>query len=116
MRVNRMTMHNFRGIEEMKLDFPKARTSVLVGINGAGKSSVLDCMAILLSRLIGRIRASTGTGRAFSEQDIRNDALETRNSIEVALRGQTVGWTVTRARRSLGKKQAITILTNLEAL
>src|SRR5437867_13299032 len=112
MRVNRMTMHNFRGIEEMKLDFPKARTSVLVGINGAGKSSVLDCMAILLSRLVGRIRTSAGTGRFFSEQDIRNEAVETRNSIEVILRKQPIGWMVTRARQGR-KKQAI---TNLEEL
>ena len=94
MRVKIMTMRNFRGIEEMKLDFPEAQTSVLVGINGAGKSSVLDCIAILLSRLIGHIRTSTGAGRVFSEQDIRNEALETRNSIEVAFRGRAIGWSV----------------------
>src|SRR2546425_5901143 len=108
MRVKKMTMRNFRGIEEMKLDFPEARASVLVGINGAGKSSVLDCMAILLSRLIGRIRTSTGTGRFFAEQDIRNEAPETRNSIEVAWRGQTICWDGTRARRSLWKKPGLT--------
>ena len=109
-------MRNFRGIEEMKLDFPEARTSVLVGINGAGKSSILDCMAILLSRLIGRIRTSTGTGRFFAEQDIRNETLETRNAIEVAFRGRTIGWSVRRARRGVRKKQGITNLDELNGV
>ncbi len=112
MRVKKITLRDFRGIENMEMVFPEARTSLLVGINGAGKSSILDCMAILLSRLIGRIRTSTGTGRFFAEQDIRNNAPETRNSIEVALQGKKMGWTVTRARHG-AKKQAI---TNLEEL
>lgn len=112
MRVKKLTLRDFRGIEEMKLVFPAAPTSVLVGINGAGKSSILDCMAIMLSRLIRRIRTSIGTGRFFAEQDIRNNALETRNSIEVALQGRDIGWTVTRVRHGM-KKQAI---TNLEEL
>lgn len=113
MRVKMMTMRDFRGIEEMKLDFPEARTSVLVGINGAGKSSILDCMAILLSRLIGRIRTSSGTGRFFAEQDIRNGALETRNSIEVSLRDRVLSWRVTR-RRQGSRTQSITNLDDLK--
>jgi predicted ATP-binding protein involved in virulence len=113
MRIKKMTMENFRGIEEMTLNFPEARTSVLVGINGAGKSSILDCMAILLSRLIGRIRTSTGTGRFFAEQDIRNGALETHNSIEVSLRDQPLRWRVTR-RRHGSREQSITHLDELK--
>lgn len=113
MRVKTMTMQDFRGIEKMTLNFPEARTSVLVGINGAGKSSILDCMAILLSRLIGRIQTSTGTGRFFSEQDIRNEATETHNSIEVSLRNQPLSWRVTRRRHGT-REQSITHLDELK--
>ena len=113
MRANTMTLRNFRGIEDMTLVFPEARTSVLVGINGAGKSSVLDCMAVMLSRLIGRIRSSAGTGRYFAIQDVRNGAEETSNSIEVTVEGTMIGWTVTKARHGT-KKQVISNLDGLK--
>ena len=114
MRVKRLAMHNFRGIEKMVLDFPSAPTAVLVGINGAGKSSILDCMAVLLSRLIGRIRTSAGTGRFFAEQDILNRADETRNSITVTLSNQTKEWQVTKTRRGRKPQQHITNLDGLK--
>jgi predicted ATP-binding protein involved in virulence len=113
MRVKTLSIRNFRGIERIELTFPAAPTSVLVGINGAGKSSILDCMAIMLSRLIGRIRTSSGTGRFFTEQDIRHDAAETRNSISVDVQGRTIRWTVTRARQGR-KKQTITNIDELK--
>ena len=112
MRVNSIALENFRGIEKLSLTFPEAPTTVIVGVNGAGKSSILDCIAIMLSRLIGRIRASTGTGRLFSEGDIRNGASETRNSIEVTMGSTPIAWSVTRTRH--GKKQQS--ITNLKDL
>lgn len=113
MRVNSIALENFRGIEKLSLTFPEAPTTVIVGVNGAGKSSILDCIAIMLSRLIGRIRASTGTGRFFSEGDIRNGASETRNSIEVMMGSTPIAWSMTRTRH--GKKpQSITNLEDLK--
>jgi predicted ATP-binding protein involved in virulence len=45
-------MENFRGFAEIEIDFSRAgNLAVLVGRNGAGKSSVLDCVAMFLSRL-----------------------------------------------------------------
>ncbi len=114
MRVEKLMMRNFRGIEKMYLHFPATRTAVLVGINGAGKSSILDCMAILLSRLIGRIRTSTGTGRFFAEQDILNRADETRNSITVTLSNQTKEWQVAKTRHGRKPQQHITNLDGLK--
>ncbi|MDO9579016.1 MAG: AAA family ATPase, partial [Bacteroidales bacterium] len=113
MRINSIELRNFRGIEKLSLKFPDTKTSVIVGINGAGKSSLLDCMAIMLSRLIGRIRASTETGRFFSEYDIRNGTAETRNSIEITLGSQILEWSVSKTGH--GKKaQSITNLENLK--
>lgn len=113
MRINSATLKNFRGIEELSLGFPATNTSVIVGINGAGKSSILDCIAIMLSRLIGRIRTSTGTGRFFGEGDIRNEAAETQNSIEVTLGSTPIAWSVTKTRQGK-KQQSITNLENLK--
>lgn len=100
MKIHEVHIAGFRGISELSLDFPE-RINVLAGINGAGKSAVLDCIAILLSRLIGRIRSSTGTGRFFSPSDINNDVSvhETRNSIVIHFQGETVKWTVRKGRK-----------------
>ncbi len=113
MRIKSIELRDFRGIREMTLVFPEERTSVLVGVNGVGKSSVLDCVAIMLSRLIGRIRTSTGTGRYFTEEDINNKAIETSNTIEVMLSGERISWTVTKTRHGR-KQQSITHLEDLK--
>jgi predicted ATP-binding protein involved in virulence len=49
MRVKYLRIKNFRGISELALNFDKTEPTILIGINGAGKSSVLDCISILLS-------------------------------------------------------------------
>ena len=106
MKIHNVHIAGFRGISELSLDFSD-RINVLAGINGAGKSAVLDCIAILLSRLIGRIRSSTGTGRFFSQSDINNDVdvHETRNSISIHFQGETVEWTVIKDRKGYRKQR-----------
>ena len=111
MRIQTIDIAGFRGIPKLSLDFSE-QINVLAGINGAGKSAVLDCTAIMLSRLIGRIRSSTGTGRFFSESDINNDVHETQNSISIIFRGETVRWRVTKGRKGR-RRQRITGLEQL---
>jgi predicted ATP-binding protein involved in virulence len=55
MKVKRLKMNSFRGISDLTLEFPTDEPTILIGINGVGKSSILDCLAILLSQLMGRI-------------------------------------------------------------
>ena len=49
-------MTSFRGINDLTLEFDDTEPTVLIGINGVGKSSILDCLAILLSWLLARIQ------------------------------------------------------------
>ena len=111
MRVESIDIDGFRGISRLRLEFPE-QVNVLVGVNGAGKSAVLDCTAIMLSRLIGRIRSTRGTGRFFSESDINNHVPETRNEITIQLREQIVNWYVAKGRRSR-RRQRISQLDEL---
>ncbi len=111
MKVISLDVTNFRGIPNLRLDLHE-QVNVLVGINGSGKSAILDCAAIMLSRLIARIRSTKGTGRQFSDSDISNGMSETRNSIEVSFRGETIEWSVTKKRRG-ARGQTI---TNLDML
>jgi predicted ATP-binding protein involved in virulence len=49
MRIKELKLHNFRGIKDLHLVFnTNFNVVVLVGINGIGKSSVLDCINLLI--------------------------------------------------------------------
>ncbi|MBW4680940.1 MAG: AAA family ATPase [Microcoleus vaginatus WJT46-NPBG5] len=56
MRVKRLKMQSFRGIGDLTLEFPPDEPTVFIGINGVGKSSILDCIAILLSPYLDLVR------------------------------------------------------------
>ncbi len=111
MRLNSINIEGFRGIPNLQLEFHK-QVNVLVGVNGVGKSAVLDCTAIMLSRLIGRIRSSAGTGRYFTHSDINNRRQWTRNEIEIAFQGKPLRWSVVKTRRGR-QKQSISGLVDL---
>ena len=114
MRLKSLRLTNFRGIQDLTLEFSE-QTNLLVGINGAGKTAILDCTAIMLSRLIGRIRSTQGTGRFFVESDISNGMSEARNVIEICHRGRDFRWSVSKTRRGR-RKQTITGLDGLKVM
>jgi predicted ATP-binding protein involved in virulence len=50
MKITKVTLQNFRGIGSLELEFPIDQNIIaLVGVNGVGKSSILDAITILLS-------------------------------------------------------------------
>lgn len=44
MRIEKLSLKNFRGFEELEIDFPEGEggLAVFIGVNGSGKSSILD--------------------------------------------------------------------------
>ncbi len=52
MHLDELHIQNFRCFEEISFKFPPDNISVIVGINGAGKSSLLDAIANLLMKLL----------------------------------------------------------------
>ena len=111
MTLQSLTLTNFRGIRDLSLDFSD-RVNVLAGVNGAGKTAILDCTAIMLSRLIGRVRSNHGTGRSFTEHDISRGASATQNKVIVTYRGDSFQWSIAKAR----KGRSGTAMTRLEEL
>jgi predicted ATP-dependent endonuclease of OLD family len=81
MKVRRLIVNSFRGIDDLTRDFNEMGSTVLIGINGVGKSSILDGLAILLSQFIGRIQISPNFIRSLSEQDITYGSRGTRELI-----------------------------------
>jgi predicted ATP-binding protein involved in virulence len=114
MKLKSLRLANFRGIQDLRLEFSE-QVNVLAGVNGAGKTAVLDCASIMLSRLVGRIRSTTGTGRFFSEYDITNGMSETHSVIEIMFKNHLVDWRVSRTRRGR-RRQSITGLEGVKTV
>jgi predicted ATP-binding protein involved in virulence len=112
MKVKRLKMESFRGIGDLTLEFDEVEPTVLIGINGVGKSSILDCLAILLSRFTSSIQHSTPSGRLFSEEDITNGQKETHNEIIVSFNSEEATWSLTKVRRGRSKETS----SNLSAI
>ncbi|MEH2027889.1 AAA family ATPase [Nostoc sp.] len=103
MKVKRLQMQFFRGIGNLTLDFHQTEPTILIGINGVGKSSVLDCITILLSRFTSPIQSSTASGRIFTKEDVTNRRLITRNEITISVDSQEVIWSLTKWKQRSGK-------------
>ena len=114
MIVKSLSLSNFRGIQDLRLEFSD-KVNLLAGVNGSGKTAILDCVAIMLSRLVGRIRSTTGTGRFFSEYDITNGMSETKNVIEIAFKNDLIDWRVSKTRRGR-RRQSITGLKKVTTI
>ncbi|MGV0025670.1 AAA family ATPase [Phormidesmis priestleyi] len=83
MKVKRLTLRSFRGIDNLTLDFDP-KVNVLIGNNGVGKSSVLECIAIFLSSLTRRIQTPNNFVPPFpKEQDISIKRTEAKIGIEI---------------------------------
>lgn len=77
MKIRELEVMNFRGFDgECRFLFSD-RVTVIAGINGRGKTSVLDGLALLISRLFRSLGLSSGNQRTISAADVhagRNDA------------------------------------------
>ena len=81
MRIEKLQIQNFRGFKDITLNFPKSNAAVFIGINGAGKSSILDCIAIMLAQFVARLRNLDVADIELSENDIKIDSQSTVNTI-----------------------------------
>jgi predicted ATP-binding protein involved in virulence len=63
MKIKQLKIQAFRGIDDLTLEFDHNAPTVLLGINGAGKSSILNCLTSLLSIFPGMVRC-------FEQQDV----------------------------------------------
>jgi predicted ATP-binding protein involved in virulence len=105
MIVRRLQLSHLRGLREASLEFD-SRMSLLVGVNGAGKSTILDALRILLSQVIPRISASRSRPVPFAAGDIAAGTEGLTAEIRVEVQGYPVTYSAVReapARRRRGQ-------------
>ena len=71
MRIKSIKLINYRGAVSLNIDFHR-QLNVFIGVNGAGKSTILDSLAIMLSWLVNRLKNTNASGRKISETEINN--------------------------------------------
>lgn len=77
MRLNNLKLMNFRGISDLEIEFDK-RATVIYGINGMGKSAVLDACNILFSKILSEAAMDNRIGNCMiTEKDVKVGETET---------------------------------------
>lgn len=76
MQLKKLSLTNFRAFKQAEFDFQPGM-NLIVGINGVGKSSVLDAIRIMFSRVMPQISKSKNQPLYFTSDDIsvNEDAL-----------------------------------------
>lgn len=81
LNIRRLSLKGYRCFDAIDIDFDE-RLTVLIASNGAGKTSILDALAVAFGPYVGAF--DEGMGRHFETSDIRQ--LRVRASISRRLR------------------------------
>lgn len=98
MKITEITFKHYRGAESLKLDLDK-NLNVFVGVNGSGKSTVLDGIAIMLSWAVSRIKSVGASGRPIPEANIKNGRSSASIEISCDEGDQEIYWKISKSRK-----------------
>jgi predicted ATP-binding protein involved in virulence len=112
MRITELSLTHYRGAESLHLELDP-NLNVFVGVNGSGKSTVLDAVAIMLSWAVNRIKSVGASGRPITEADITNGFSSA--SIELTCNdcNQTIRWRLAKTRKGHGSPEIHSDLNKL---
>ena len=74
MKIRHLNVNNFRGFAEERSFALSERFTVVAGVNGRGKTAILDGLALLISRLFRALALSVGTQRRVAATDVFGEA------------------------------------------
>lgn len=93
MFVKRLRLERFRRFDALDLSFAK-RLNVIVGVNGAGKSTILGALAKMLSWYVRRLVSPNGTGAGVQilTSEIKTGAATASIEVSVSDGARDVAW------------------------
>lgn len=101
MFIDEVKLENFRGLGKVELKFDE-HINLLVGVNGVGKSSVLEAMGIMLSTFTNRIKGTPGASKKLTNDDIKSDSDVLNASLYMQFNGEPLTWSITRFSKDHG--------------
>ena len=115
MKIKQLRMQSFRGISDLTLGFDSQLT-VIIGNNGSGKSSILDCLSAFLSHIVEQVKViysspynysytfKTQSINIFLDQDITNDINQKiKAELEITIGSFDVKYTIKKSREALSE-------------
>ncbi len=114
MNIDKIYVNNFRSILKLNIEF-NPKLNVFIGINGAGKTTILDSIVIALSWLINRIQKENISGKHISESDVRNSTAYSSLKTYAREDGRKFDWYLVKTQRgeSQIKKSDLTQVSEL---
>lgn len=115
MHIHNLTLGGFRGAQRLELELHR-NLNVFVGMNGAGKTTILDASAILLSWLVNRINRAGNPGKHIKEAEIRNGYHYSRLGIDLDYEDDPYHWELVKVRKGHDDKNYGSGLTDVSRL
>lgn len=114
MKIRHLTIENFRAIERLNFDCSK-NVNAFIGDNGAGKSTVLEAIALLYSWLNAKFTSPKGRGRIIRKDDVRIGSEYCFLSIEAEHKGKIARWSLLMGEVPADAPEKRTDLKQLES-
>ncbi|MCP4345219.1 MAG: AAA family ATPase [Desulfobacterales bacterium] len=97
MKIKSLELQNFRSASKITFDFT-SQLNLFVGVNGSGKSTVLDALSICLSWLVKRIEQEYVRGSDIPVSSLRNNQVQGYLDIHVTEKNTSYHWLVTKIK------------------
>lgn len=95
MKIEKIKIENFRGIRQLEISEMHPNMNVLLGVNGAGKTTILDTLSILFSWLLARMKSSNAKGLLPQDTDITVGQKNCMLSVEL---NDGTKWSISKTR------------------
>lgn len=105
MRINEISISNYRAFHGDRVFQFGDRFTVIAGINGRGKTSILDALAFVLARLLRSLRLTDAESRVMTSSDIYGQEGSTALKTKVNCAGIPLAYEVSLVR---GKRRVKT--------
>ncbi len=112
MKITEISLKHYRGAESLQLQLGQ-NLNVFAGVNGSGKSTVLDSIVVMLSWAVSRIKSVGASGRPISEADIMNGHSSALIEIVCTEGDRIIEWKLSKSRKGHGSPADRSNLNNL---
>jgi predicted ATP-binding protein involved in virulence len=114
MKLEFLSLAHCGGFEQLDIAF-EPDVTLIAGVNGVGKSTVLHALAVLLSRAMPEFTPSRSAPLYFNDDDIHGGKTSLEVSTRIQIDGQTINAGVQRLRAADEKGDRFVLLRQTEA-